>query len=35
MSSKESKTSNFSLVLRTREKSDVSNTLDEIYLAFT
>ena len=35
MSSREMKTSNFSLMLRTREKSDVFNTLDEIYLVFT
>ena len=35
MSSREVKTSKFSLVLRTRENSDVFNTLDEIYLVFT
>ena len=35
MSSRELKTSKFSLVLRTRGNSDVSNTLDEIYLVFT
>ena len=32
MSSRELKTSHFSLMLRTRENSDVFNTLDEIYL---
>ena len=31
----ELKTSEFSLVLCTRENSDVFNTLDEIYLIFT
>ena len=35
MSSGELKTSIFSLVLSTRENSDVFNTLDEIYLVFT
>ena len=35
MSSHELKTSKFSLVLHTRENSDVFNTLDEIYLVFT
>ena len=35
MSSRELKTSNFTLVLRTRENSDVFNSLDEIYLVFT
>ena len=34
MSSRELKTSKFSLVLRTRENSDVFNTLDEIHLVF-
>ena len=32
MSSRELKTSKFSLVLRTRENSDVFNSLDEIHL---
>ena len=35
MSSRELKTSKYSLVLRTRENSDVFDTLDEIYLLFT
>ena len=35
MSSRELKTSEFSLVLRSRENSDVFKTLDEIYLVFT
>ena len=35
MSSHESKTSKFSLVLRTRENYDVFNTLNEVYLEFT
>ena len=35
MSSCELNTSKFLLVLRTRENSDVLNTLDEIYLRFT
>ena len=35
MSSRELKTSKFSLVLFTHENSDVFNTLDEIYLLFT
>ena len=35
ISSSELKTSRFSLVLRTRENSDVFNSLDEIYLVFT
>ena len=35
ISSRELKTSKFSLVLRTRENSDVFNPLDEIYLVFT
>ena len=35
MSSRKLKTSKFSLVLSTRENSDVFNTLDEIYLVFT
>ena len=35
MSSHEQKTSKISLVLRTRENSDVFNTLDEMYLVFT
>ena len=35
ISSRELKTSEFSLVLRTRENSDVFKTLDEIYLVFT
>ena len=35
MSSRELKTSKFSLVLRTRENYDVFSTLDEIYLVFT
>ena len=35
MSSRELNTSKFSLVLRTRENSDVFNTLHEIYLVFT
>ena len=35
MSSRELKTSIFTHVLRTRENSDASNTLDEIYLVFT
>ena len=35
ISSCELKTSEFSLVLRTGENSDVFNTLDEIYLVFT
>ena len=35
ISSRELKTSEFSLVLRTRENSVVFNTLDEIYLVFT
>ena len=35
MSCRELKTSKFSLVLRTREHSNVFNTLDEIYLVFT
>ena len=33
--SRDLKTSEFSLVLRTRENSVVFNTLDEIYFAFT
>ena len=33
--SRELKTSELSLVLRTRENSDAFNTLDEIYLVFT
>ena len=35
LSSLELKTSEFSLVLPTRENSDVFNTLDEIFLVFT
>ena len=35
MSSCELNTSKFLLLLRTRENSDVLNTLDEIYLRFT
>ena len=35
ISSRELKTLEFSLVLLTRENSDVFNTLDEIYLVFT
>ena len=35
ISFRELKTSEFSLVLRTRENSDVFNTLDEINLVFT
>ena len=35
ISSSELKTYKFSLVLRTRENSDVFNSLDEIYLVFT
>ena len=35
ISSRELKTSKFSLELRTHENSDVFNTLDEIYLVFT
>ena len=35
ISSRELKTSEFSLVLRTRENSNVFNSLDEIYLVFT
>ena len=35
MSSRELKTSKFSLVLRTRENYDVFNTLDDMYLVFT
>ena len=35
ISSRELKTSKFSLVLRTRENSDIFNSLDEIYLVFT
>ena len=35
ISSRELQTSEFSLVLRTRENSDVFNTLDEIYLLFS
>ena len=35
MSSPELKTSNFSLVLRTGENSDVFNTLDELFLVFS
>ena len=35
ISSRELKTSKFSLVLRTRENSDVFNSRDEIYLVFT
>ena len=35
MSSREFETSKFSLVLRTRENSDVFNTLDVVYLVFT
>ena len=35
ISSRELKTSKFSLVLRTRETTDVFNSRDEIYLVFT
>ena len=35
ISSRDLKTSKFSLVLRTRENFDVFNSLDEIYLVFT
>ena len=35
ISSCESKTSKISLVLRTRENSNVFNTLDKLYLVFT
>ena len=35
ISSRELKTSKFSFVVRTHEKSDVFNTIDEIYLVFT
>ena len=35
ISSSELKTSKISLVLHTRENSDVFNTLDEIYFVFT
>ena len=35
MSSRELKTSNFSLVLRTRENSDFFNSLAVIYMVFT
>ena len=35
ISSRELKTSKFSLVLRTRENSDIFNSLDEIYFVFT
>ena len=35
ISSRELETSEFSLVLHTRENSDVFNTLDEKYLVFT
>ena len=35
ISSRELKTSEFSLVLGTRENSDVFNTLDKLYLVFT
>ena len=35
ISSRELKTSDFPLVLRTRENAYVFNTLDEIYLVFT
>ena len=35
ISSRNSKTSEFLLVLRTRENSDVFNTFDKLYLVFT
>ena len=35
ISSRELETSEFSLVLRTRENSDVFNTFDKLYLVFT
>ena len=35
ISSRELKTSEFSLVLGTRENSDVFNTIDKLYLVFT
>ena len=35
ISSRDLKTSEFSLVLRTRENSDVFNTFDKLYLVFT
>ena len=35
ISSRDLKTYNFSLVLRTRENFEVFNSLDEIYLVFT
>ena len=35
ISSRDLKTSEFSLLLRTRENSDVFNTFDKLYLVFT